>query len=577
MLICLWFSAGTQLNPQMAEIGKQIVTLCRGLPLAVTLIGSMLLGKNLKDWEAVLHSLQGDLLSEAPRDLEILDLSYAHLSFRLKPCFLYLGHFPPDQAIPVDKLLLLWMAEGLMISNRMEVAEDYFNELVDRNLVIVVEKEDWLATRRFLSCRVHDLLRDLCISKGKQEEFFEVIDFEHANEISSSTCRLAIYLYKFKDTNDALLNIPEAKRIRSILFFDTVQSLPNPTWPREVSDLTEFQRTRVLDFDGVDFQVKKLPRGIEKLIYLRHLSFRGCYLQEFPSSFSKFPFLETLDLRVSCLMIIPNVLRKLSSLRNLYFPLAFQSDGKDKLKLDSLKKLEVLENFHADICDAEDLLLLENLEILTATVGGNNLDLKDSINSIKKMKSVRRSSLVVKSFDCYSKERISIVAELLECNAILALDIEGYMGALPLRDIVIGSKFTEMVFNGSEFSEDPMPILGKLPNLKSLVLCNDAFVGTKLVCGESDFSQLKTLKLASLQYLEKWEVEGYMLMPILTILTIEQCDKLEMLPSELTEIPTLQKLMIGSMPKKFQDEVKEMVQERTVFGLPELTVTFYDC
>lgn len=560
-------------NPRLEEIQEKIVRSCQGLPLAITVIGQILSRENLQDWELILRELH----SVDNTIHQSLDLSYRILPSHLKPCFLYLGCFPCDHPVMVAKLHLLWMAEGL-ISKRMEAAENYFSELVDRNLVIVEEKEDLLTSRRSTSCRVHDLIRDICISRGKQEEFLKVVDSSHANKISSSTCRLAVYMNKFEDMNNITLGIPRVNRIRSILFFDTVKPMPKSTWPNEVADLTNSERLRVLDFDGVDFQVKKLPRGIGNLRYLRHLSFQGCYLEELPSSFGNFAFLETLDLRVIdyCIMTIPNVLRKLSRLRHLYFPLAFRCVGKDKLQLDGLKNLEVLQNFHASSCDAGDLLELENLQNLKVTVDGNNLDLSNFINSIKKMKSIRHSSLVVKRFDCYSKERFSIVTELFECTVLHALDLEGDLGAFP-HDIVFGLNFSEMVFNGSEFKENPMTILGKLPNLKRLVLCNGAFLGPNLVCYESDFPQLTSLKLATLQSLEEWAVESGA-MPILTILTIEQCDKLEMLPSGLVEIPTLRKLKIGSMPKLFLQRVKEIIEGEMSNGNGEtFSATFYDC
>ncbi|KAL0388352.1 UNVERIFIED_CONTAM: putative disease resistance protein [Sesamum radiatum] len=394
----------------------------------------------------------------------------------------------------------------------------------------------------------------------------------------ASQPRVAIYLNKFEDGNDFSVNVPEAKHIRAILFFDTDKSLPRSTWPREFSDLKGFQWTRVLNFDGVDFRVRKLPRCIEKLVYLRYLSFRGCYLLEFPYALSNFPFLETLDLRVrvSCVMTIPNVLRKLSRLRHLYFPLAFQSDTKDKLKLDSLKKLEILENFNASICDAHDLLHLENLQILTGIVDGHNVDLKNTISTLNRVKLLGRSSIVVKNFDSYSVERLSIVAALLECNALNALDIEGYIGELPLHR-EIGSNFTELVFNGSEFKQDPMPVLGKLPHLRSLVLCNDAFVGKKMVCRELHFPQLRRLKLVTLHLIEELEMQTGALAR-LTILTIEQCDRLETIPyTLLAGIPTLTTLMIGSMPEGFQNGVNKLLEEMRELANDELTVTFYDC
>ncbi|KAL0379869.1 UNVERIFIED_CONTAM: hypothetical protein Sangu_0051200 [Sesamum angustifolium] len=275
-------------------------------------------------------------------------------------------------------------------------------------------------------------------------------------------------------------------------------------------------------------------------------------------------------------MTIPNVLRKLSRLRHLYFPLAFQSDTKDKLKLDSLKKLEILENFNASICDADDLLHLENLQILTGIVDGHNVDLKNTISILNRVKLLGRSSIVVKNFDSYSVERLSIVAALLQCNALNALDIEGYIGELPLHR-EIGSNFTELVFNGSEFKQDAMPVLGKLPNLRSLVLCNDAFVGKKMVCRELHFPQLRRLKLVTLHLIEELEMQTGALAR-LTILTIEQCDRLETIPyTLLAGIPTLTTLMIGSMPEGFQNGVNKLIEEMRELANDELTVTFYDC
>ncbi|KAL7145027.1 hypothetical protein ABFS83_07G051000 [Erythranthe nasuta] len=576
---------GTNFSPEIEMVGKQIAKYCQGLPLAITVIGGILRKKNLKEWKEVLDVL-------VPRDGSskgtepVLPLSYNRLPLHLKPCFLYLGHFPKDEAIPVEKLYLLWIAEGLIPTRALdkktqkEDAETNLKQLVDRSLVFVVENEVSDPTR-FKSCQLHDLIRDLCISNGKEEEFFDVIDFENKDKIRSSR-RLVIYLYKFKDVNnDPLLNIRDARDIRSILFYDRDESHFKPAsssnLPSVFSDLTEFQGARVLHFDGVDFQVKKLPRGIQKLIYLRHLSFQGCHLKVFPSSFCSFPFLETLDLRVidCCVMTIPNVLWKISSLRHLYFPLAFRVETNDKLKLSTLTKLQILENFNASLCDASDLLQLENLQILSGVVEGNT-DLKNIIGCMDLSKFLRHSSLDVKKFDSYSKERLAIVAELLECNGLHNLDFEGYLGVMPPHRS-IGSNITSVVFIGSEFAEDPMPVFAKFPNLRSLVLCKDAFVGKKMACSEPNhFLRLESLKLVTLQYLEELEVDEAA-MPRLVVITIERCNKLEAIPSGLSEIPTLERFMIGSMPKEFQEKVNQIIEKQRDNGNKELPVTFYDC
>ena len=97
------------------------------------------------------------------------------LTWRLKPCFLYFGIYPEDFEILARQLLRLWIAEGFIrqIGNRNieDVAEDYLEELIDWSLIQV-------ATKRLdggvKTCRIHDLLRDLCISESAEEKFLEV-------------------------------------------------------------------------------------------------------------------------------------------------------------------------------------------------------------------------------------------------------------------------------------------------------------------------------------------------------------------------------------------------------------------
>ncbi|KAL3626476.1 hypothetical protein CASFOL_030025 [Castilleja foliolosa] len=571
-------NGGMKADRMIEYIETQIARYNGGLPLAVRVIGGILRGMNLEDWDAILNELKESRSSVFSDIRDALKLSYTRLPAYLKPCFLYLGHFQPDEAISVEKLCLLWIAEGFISpeaqsnKTRMEVAEDYLEELVLRSLVMEVEKEVVSeSSSRSKSFRIHDLIRDFCLSEVKQEEFFETIDSGYENNISPLTHRLAVYLNKGNENiHNILSNLTKANHIRSILFFGTVEFLPKPTWLLGFSDLNKFQKTRVLEFNRVDFRYKELPRGIEKLIYLRHLSFGGCYLQELSPFLCKFFLLETLDLRVRayCTIAIPNVLNHLSSLRHLYFPLSFRTNTRDKLKLDKLERLEILENFHAGKCDALDLLQLKNLQTLTATVDGDNMDLKNTVSRINMQEHLRYSSLVVKNFDTYSIEGISVVAKLLESNCVNAVHIDGYLGVFPTHE-GIGSKFTEIILSGSEFTskdDDPMAILGKLPNLMNLVLCNDAFVGEEMVCFESGFPRLKSLKLATLRHLEKLTMYGgsRTIMQSLTVLTIENCQKLEALPSELTNIPALEKIMMRSMPKVFEKKVEEMFESLNV-------------
>ncbi|KAK4406109.1 putative disease resistance protein [Sesamum angolense] len=134
---------------------------------------------------------------------QILDLSYNLLPYDLKSCFLYLGCFREDEHIEPENLYLLWMAEGMISVEDTEegeslrdVAERYLFELANKCMV-QVEMDECSIYNRFKSCRLHDLMRDLCLLKGKEEGFVEVVDRQRGRADESSICktsRLAIHL-----------------------------------------------------------------------------------------------------------------------------------------------------------------------------------------------------------------------------------------------------------------------------------------------------------------------------------------------------------------------------------------------
>ncbi|XP_028076114.1 putative disease resistance RPP13-like protein 3 [Camellia sinensis] len=102
--------------PELIGIGKQIMKKCEGLPLAIVVIAG-LLAKNIKtkeSWKQVAQSVRSYIVSEPDQYLDTLALSYNHLPRHLKPGFLYLGAFPEDQEITVQRLIWLWIAEGFI-------------------------------------------------------------------------------------------------------------------------------------------------------------------------------------------------------------------------------------------------------------------------------------------------------------------------------------------------------------------------------------------------------------------------------------------------------------------------------
>ncbi|KAL7163249.1 hypothetical protein ACSBR2_039364 [Camellia fascicularis] len=152
--------------PELIEIGEQIMKKCEGLPLAIVVIAGLLARtiKAQESWKQVAQSVSSYIVSDPNQYLDTLALSYSHLPRHLKPRFLYLGAFPEDQEISVQRLIWLWIAQGFIqkIAQKSleEVAEGYLMDLIQRSLVIVAQKR---FDGQIKACRMHDLLRDLCL------------------------------------------------------------------------------------------------------------------------------------------------------------------------------------------------------------------------------------------------------------------------------------------------------------------------------------------------------------------------------------------------------------------------------
>ena len=100
----------------------------------------------------------------------ILRCSYDRLpDAGLKNCFLYCAMFPEDKDIEVDKLVGMWIAEGIVESKNPamleETAKSYIRLLVDRCLF---EEERFPQGIVFL--KAHNVLRDMAIYIGEKEK-----------------------------------------------------------------------------------------------------------------------------------------------------------------------------------------------------------------------------------------------------------------------------------------------------------------------------------------------------------------------------------------------------------------------
>ncbi|XP_073312496.1 probable disease resistance protein At1g58390 isoform X2 [Primulina huaijiensis] len=530
---------------QSEAIGRELVRKCGCLPLAVSAIGGILRGQqNPGDWNKVLKNMDSHLKhgkgvdANDKRVEQVLNLSYNVLPYYLKLCFLYLGCFREDDDIEVEDVYLIWMAEGLISSDDKgrnetlwDVAERYLNELASKCMVQVK-----MSTRGFKSCRLHDLVRDLCLSKGKEEKFFE--------DSQRKIRRLAINL----DDDDAQF---KNANLRSLLLL--YRSRPDHhditnIWKNLLSNAL-LRSLKVLVLENCIFEDEKLPRAVRKLVMLKHLSIRGSMVVELPEFVCKLPCLQSLDLRAASSITLPSSIDNMGRLRHLFLYLPTTIDG-GRLRLDGLTKFETFIGFSSKVFDTNHLLKLTNLQRFDAVV--HDLEsLSVVVDHFTKLKDqLREARLEINVRDDLSSEQGSRVIDSLMHCPLNYLSIKGKLRRLSAWDPQLLQNLVSLSLSCSEIVEDPMETLQHLPTLQSLWLGNDAFVGTEMVCGSKGFPQLKILVLRRLRNLVGWRVEEEA-MPNLSVLGIGDCPKLEMIPKGIISMASITKLVIGLMPSNF--------------------------
>ncbi|KAH0775874.1 hypothetical protein KY290_007285 [Solanum tuberosum] len=163
--------------PLLEEPGKDIVQQCQGLPLSIVVVAGLpgKMDPTHDNWKKVEQNLNSFFGVVSKRCQSILTLSYYYLPQYLRACFLYVGGFPEDTEIDVSKLIRLWIAEQFVKSTsnkRLEVvAEEYLEELIDRSLILTGKQK---ANGRMETCKIHDLLRQLCLREAHTENVVHI-------------------------------------------------------------------------------------------------------------------------------------------------------------------------------------------------------------------------------------------------------------------------------------------------------------------------------------------------------------------------------------------------------------------
>ncbi|XP_039019819.1 putative disease resistance protein At1g59780 [Hibiscus syriacus] len=597
---------------KMKDLGEKMVERCAGLPLAIVVLGGILVTKDsVNEWEKVAENVIPYLKRGKGHGVEeVLALSYDDLPYYLRPCFLYLSNFPEDFEIQVYRLIQLWVAEGIVLSeeedgNEGSITEDladrYLLELVERCMVQVGERD--VATLKIKTVQLHDLMRNLCLSKAKQENFLCAVD--QSNACSISTVQR---IHRVSATDVLWIQRIKSPNLRSLVFFSEYSSgyeflkqmkVFRKPKPRKMLDYLDkhhgraetgclfhsiliflflflmlpglnelftymfnnFKLLRVFTYEGKASSTLggcKLSSDIGNLVHLRFLSLRGVRYLCLPSSLGNLRCLQTLDLRIYEVILVPNVIWRMEQLRHLYLPEKFKV--KRKLKLGTLRILRTLVNFNTKDCCLKDLSNMTNLRELEIR---GAFEIEDfNVDDLHKNAPIIQSKYL-HSLSIFNDEgridprHLNHLLSSCVCICKLSLDVE--VSELPQYDH-LSPNLAYIKLRMCKIGEDPMPTLEKLPSLRVLELHYQAFTGKKMFCSAQGFPKLESLSLKELCYLWKWKVEEGA-MRCLRQLQIERCKGLKMLPDELMFIKTLQQLKIEGMPKEFKERVEKRADD----------------
>ncbi|XP_042006648.1 putative late blight resistance protein homolog R1B-16 isoform X1 [Salvia splendens] len=514
----------------LKQIGKEIVGKCNGLPLAIAVVGGLMAKSNftLGYWEHMLENLSAIVNSENDDYcLKILKLSYNHLPAYLKPCFLYMGVFEEDRVISASEAVRLWISEGFLkpINNKSlnTVAKEYLKELVDRNLILV---HDLGLLGNVKSCKIHDLLRDLCLKEAKKQRFFCIVEEQSPRGITNQH-RIVIPTSTPKEKiREALYSMSHARTyVRHKYVY---QELPNSRFMRTLDAYTS-------SYTGSD---NLFPlENVFHLVNSRYLAF-GAYWESVIPSMNLLWNLHTLIIACRKDFIAPIEIWKMHKLRyvhftewNLHLPDP-PSINNDIIIMENLEVLKGVENFSLSEDDVKRIPNIMKLDVIY------NVELTERVDCVSYLQ-------------CFSKlESLTVFVRFNDRKCPLKMSFPPSLKKLRLT---VPTNFE---------LEDILPLLGALPLLWRLTLQNGRFRTRNWETIEGQFRSLRSLALSGCDDLEDWTVLESSHFPLLKELHLLNLDALKEIPSEIGEIATLNSIKLDWCSISVVLSAKQILEEQ---------------
>ncbi|CAA7019048.1 unnamed protein product [Microthlaspi erraticum] len=496
------------------ELARRVCGRCKGLPLALTVIGETMACKMMvHEWQHavdVLNSNAAGYPEVEEEILKILKFSYDDLKDEtVQQCFQYCALFPEDDLIEQQMLVDYWICEGIIDGGgdrekAMNLGYNIIGILVSVSLLMKHESRQAVI--------MHDVVRHMAqwiaSNFGKEEENFVV-------KTGAGLHQMPVV----RDWNAVRRMSLQNNKIRNISVTMDCPNLTTLFLGRNrlvnVSGVSLMPKLVVLDLSG-NTRLSQVPEEVSELVSLRFLSLARTLVQDLPMGLRKLIQLRHLDLdfmlRLGSISVISNLLN-LETL-NIYLstPLSLES-------IDALKLLENLQVLSVSITKAFVLERLLSIPKLASCIEGLHLDGFEAINGTVSMEFLaglhkleiyecRISDIIVDWGNPTPSEVYFHNLKSVSISSVKGLkDLTWLLSASSLTTLYVGrsSEMKEIISR-----EKAVGILGEKHSIKP-------------------FANLKMIRLYNLEKLKSiyWEPLPF---PCLTEVSVIKCPNLKVIP-----------------------------------------------
>nr|AYN64299.1 RGH1 [Hordeum vulgare subsp. spontaneum] len=218
----------------LKEVSNEIIKRSGGLPLAIIILASLLVGQpasSIEHWNHIKNSLSSDSSTNTSLEgiKQVLNLGYEYLPHYLKACMLYLCMYEEDCIIWKDDLVKQWIAEGFIHAmdgnGGKEVARSYFDELVNRGMI---QPMDINCNDEILSFSVHTMVLHFIRYKSVEENFSIALDHSQTTiRLADKVRRLALHFGNVEHATPPMPASMRLSQVRSLAFSGLLKCMPS--------------------------------------------------------------------------------------------------------------------------------------------------------------------------------------------------------------------------------------------------------------------------------------------------------------------------------------------------------------